>query len=120
MAKANSYSKIRKKKNKRFLFTIIALIIISSIAYYISSKAMDNEINSLNKEITSTQKKLDKANAEIKNIENDYKIRNTDQFKEKMAKERLGMVKNHNNSKEDDLKAEENKKSNEDEKSDDW
>lgn len=93
MNKANSYSKRRKKKNISFLFTLIALLIISSIAYYVSNAAMNNEINSINKEIVSTQKKLDATNAEINSLKKDYDIRNTDKFKEKIAKERLGMVK---------------------------
>lgn len=93
MNKAISYSKRRKKKNISFLFTLIALLIISSIAYYVSNAAMNNEINSINKEIVSTQKKLDATNAEINSLKKDYDIRNTDKFKEKIAKERLGMVK---------------------------
>ncbi|MDU2354680.1 MAG: septum formation initiator family protein, partial [Anaerococcus sp.] len=81
MNKANSYSKRRKKKNISFLFTLIALLIISSIAYYVSNAAMNNEINSINKEIVSTQKKLDATNAEINSLKKDYDIRNTDKFK---------------------------------------
>lgn len=63
---------------------------------------MKAEIDSLDTEIKSTQKKLDNVNKEITTLESDYEIRNTDQFKEKIAQERLGMVKD----KEDDKKNE--------------
>ncbi len=70
---------------------------------------MNAEINNLNTEIKSTQKKLDDVNKEITSLENDYEIRNTDQFKEKVAQERLGMVKNSDKKENNQKKAEENK-----------
>ncbi|MDU3176624.1 septum formation initiator family protein [Anaerococcus sp.] len=70
---------------------------------------MNAEINNLNTEIKSTQKKLDDVNKEITSLENDYEIRNTDQFKEKVAQERLGMVKNSDKKESDQKKAETNK-----------
>ncbi|WP_306489177.1 septum formation initiator family protein [Anaerococcus octavius] len=72
---------------------------------------MNAEINNLNTEIKSTQKKLDDVNKEITSLENDYEIRNTDQFKEKVAQERLGMVKNSDEKENDQKKAEANKES---------
>lgn len=63
---------------------------------------MKAEINSLDTEIESTQKKLDDVNKEITTLEKDYEIRNTDQFKEKIAEERLGMVKDKSNKENDD------------------
>lgn len=72
---------------------------------------MNAEINNLNTEIKSTQKKLDDVNKEITSLENDYEIRNTDQFKEKVAQERLGMVKNSDKKENDQKKAEANKES---------
>ena len=118
MNSANSYSKKRRKKNIRFLFTIIALLIISSIAYYISNAAMNNEINKIDKEIVSTQKKLDATNAEINSLKKDYDIRNTDKFKEKIAKERLGMVKGSKKQATDKKDNEEKIKDNSEEKID--
>lgn len=72
---------------------------------------MNAEINNLNTEIKSTQKKLDDVNKEITSLENDYEIRNTDQFKEKVAQERLGMVKNSDEKENDQKKAKANKES---------
>ncbi len=102
MAKAKSYHKRRKAKNRRFLLSIILILIISIISYILLNRMMKAEIDSLDTEIKSTQKKLDNVNKEITTLESDYEIRNTDQFKEKIAQERLGMVKD----KEDDKKNE--------------
>lgn len=102
MAKAKSYHKRRKSKNRRFLLSIILILIISIISYILLNRMMKAEIDSLDTEIKSTQKKLDNVNKEITTLESDYEIRNTDQFKEKIAQERLGMVKD----KEDDKKNE--------------
>lgn len=102
MAKTKSYHRRRKAKNRRFLLSIILILIISIISYILLNRMMKAEIDSLDTEIKSTQKKLDNVNKEITTLESDYKIRNTDQFKEKIAQERLGMVKD----KEDDKKNE--------------
>lgn len=97
MARSRSYQKKRRASNKRFLLTI-ALIIILSVAYHFySTRAMNQEINALDKEISSSQKKIEAIDNDITNLEEDYKIRNTDDFKEKVAQERLGMVKNPDN-----------------------
>ncbi|MBM0045904.1 septum formation initiator family protein [Anaerococcus sp. mt242] len=93
MARAKSYQKKRKAKNRRFLLSIFLILILSTIAYVFLNNMMNAEINTLNSEINSTKKKLDAVNEEITSLESDYEIRNTDQFKEKIAKERLGMVK---------------------------
>ena len=68
---------------------------------------MKSEINSLDTEISSTQKKLDDVNKEITTLEKDYEIRNTDQFKEKIAQERLGMTKGNTENKEENKSTEE-------------
>lgn len=97
MARSKSYQKKRKASNKRFLFTI-TLIIILAVSYHLySTRIMNDEIDALNKELSSSQKKIDSINEEIVTLEEDFKIRNTDDFKEKIAKERLGMVKNPEN-----------------------
>ena len=63
---------------------------------------MKAEINTLDTEISSTKKKLDDVSKEITSLESDYEIRNTDQFKEKIAQERLGMIKGNTDKKEDE------------------
>lgn len=109
MVRGNSYKKRRKAKNRRFLLSIFLILLISSISYILLNRIMNAEINNLNTEIKSTQKKLDDVNKEITSLENDYEIRNTDQFKEKVAQERLGMVKNSDKKESDQKKAETNK-----------
>lgn len=111
MVRGNSYQKRRKAKNRRFLLSIFLILLISSISYILLNRIMNAEINNLNTEIKSTQKKLDDVNKEITSLENDYEIRNTDQFKEKVAQERLGMVKNSDEKENDQKKAEANKES---------
>lgn len=102
MARAKSYQKKRKAKNRRFLLSVLLILILSTIAYIFLNKMMNAEINTLNSEISSTKKKLDAVNEEITSLESDYEIRNTDQFKEKIAQERLGMVKGENEKEEDE------------------
>lgn len=102
MAKAKSYQKRRKAKNRRFLLTIFLILLISVISFIFLNKMMKAEINTLDTEISSTKKKLDDVNKEITSLESDYEIRNTDQFKEKIAQERLGMIKGKTDKKEDE------------------
>lgn len=102
MARAKSYQKKRKAKNRRFLLSVLLILILSTIAYIFFNKMMNAEIKTLNSEISSTKKKLDAVNEEITSLESDYEIRNTDQFKEKIAQERLGMVKGENEKEEDE------------------
>lgn len=54
---------------------------------------MDAEMEYINREMKSTNKKLDDINEEISTLESDYEIRNTDDYKEKLAEEKLGMTK---------------------------
>lgn len=103
MAKAKSYQKRRKAKNRRFLLTIFLILLISVISFIFLNKMMKAEINTLDTEISSTKKKLDDVSKEITSLESDYEIRNTDQFKEKIAQERLGMIKGNTDKKEDEL-----------------
>lgn len=115
MAKAKSYQKRRKAKNRRFLLTIFLILLISVISFIFLNKMMKAEINTLDTEISSTKKKLDDVNKEITSLESDYEIRNTDQFKEKIAQERLGMIKGKTDKKEDEpVKIDENEANKED------
>lgn len=93
MARKSVYLRQRKSKNIRFLLLIIVLIVASSLLYTYNKKAMDKEISYIDSEITSNQKKLNGINEEITKLTNDYNIRNTDEFKEKVAEDRLGMTK---------------------------
>ena len=102
MAKKKSYAKKRKAKNTKFFVMILILtLLFAGFIYYTNSK-MDAELRELDQEMTSNKKKMQELNEEITSLEEDYDIRNTDEFKEKIAKERLGMVKKDSEENSDD------------------
>lgn len=93
MAKKKSYAKKRKAKNTKFFVMILILTLLFAGFIYYTNSRMDAEMREINQEMTSNKKKLQELDEEINSLEEDYDIRNTDEFKEKIAKERLGMVK---------------------------
>ena len=93
MAKKKSYAKKRKAKNTKFFVMILILTLLFAGFIYYTNSRMDAEMREINQEMTSNKKKLQELDEEINSLEEDYDIRNTDKFKEKIAKERLGMVK---------------------------
>lgn len=93
MAKKKSYAKKRKAKNTKFFVMILILTLLFAGFIYYTNSRMDAEMREINQEMTSNKKKLQELDEEITSLEEDYDIRNTDEFKEKIAKERLGMVK---------------------------
>ena len=93
MAKKKSYAKKRKAKNTKFFVMILILTLLFAGFIYYTNSRMDAEIREIDQEMTSNKKKLQELDEEITSLEEDYDIRNTDAFKAKIAKERLGMVK---------------------------
>lgn len=93
MAKKKSYAKKRKAKNTKFFVMILILTVLFAGFIYYSNSRMDAEMREIDQEMTSNKKKMQELDEEITSLEDDYDIRNTDKFKEKIAKERLGMVK---------------------------
>lgn len=93
MAKKKSYAKKRKAKNTKFFVMILILTLVFAGFIYYTNSRMDAEMREIDQEMTSNKKKLQELDEEITSLEEDYDIRNTDEFKEKIAKERLGMVK---------------------------
>ncbi len=93
MAKKKSYAKKRKAKNTKFFVMILILTLLFAGFIYYTNSRMDAEMREIDQEMTSNKKKLQELDEEITSLEEDYDIRNTDEFKEKIAKERLGMVK---------------------------
>ena len=93
MSRNKSYFQKRRVKNKRFLL-IIALILVSSFVYFkIYNKNLDKKISELNSLINDENLKKDSLKNSISEIKQDYSNRNTDEFKEKIARNRLDMVK---------------------------
>lgn len=92
-ARKDSYLSKRKVKNKRFLKMITGVLVLSSVGFLYLNSSMNAENEKMSKDIISSQKKLEDVKTEIDGLKEDYEMRNTDQFKEKVAKEKLGMVK---------------------------
>ena len=57
------------------------------------NKNMNRQRLSLKENIKETNTKISKVKKEIDTIKKDYENRNTDDFKEKIAREKLGMIK---------------------------
>ena len=102
MAKKMSYAKKRKAKNTKFFVMILILTLVFAGFIYYTNSRMDAEMRELDQEMTSKKKKMQELDEEITSLEDDYDIRNTDEFKEKIAKERLGMVKKDSEENSDD------------------
>lgn len=92
-ARKDTYLSKRKSKNKRFLLTAGSLLVVSGLGFAYLNSSMNKENAEMNKDIISSQKKLEDIKTEIETLKEDYEMRNTDEFKEKVAKEKLGMVK---------------------------
>ena len=120
MAKKKSYAKKRKAKNTKFFVMILILTVLFAGFIYYSNSRMDAEMREIDQEMTSNKKKMQELDEEITSLEDDYDIRNTDKFKEKIAKERLGMVKkesdenDENSSDENPQNVENNEENNDD------
>lgn len=71
--------------------------ILAFILVFLLAKSFNNKINaqigSLNNDIKSTSSKISSLRKDIDTIKNDYENRNTDEYKEKVAREKLGMIK---------------------------
>lgn len=93
MTRKNSYFRRRRRQNKRFLLTIVSVLVLAFGFLSIYNQNYQKQMASLDKDIASTQAKKDELDKEIKSLKDDYKNRNTDEFKEKIARERLNMVK---------------------------
>ncbi len=103
-ARKDSYLSKRREKNKRFLRMVLSLLVVASLGFLYLNYSMNKENAEMTKDITSSEKKLEDVKAEINSLKEDYEMRNTDKFKEKVAEEKLGMVKK---SKDDDEEKEE-------------
>ena len=93
MSKYERYLKNRSKKNRRFLImSILAFVLV-----FLLTKSFNNKINAqmgaVNNEIKSTSNKISSLRNEIDTIKKDYENRNTDAYKERVAREKLGMIK---------------------------
>ena len=93
MNKYERYIKNRSKKNTRFLIMVFLVFILTFFLTRAFNKNMNRQRLSLKENISETNTKISKVKKEIDTIKKDYENRNTDGFKEKIAREKLGMIK---------------------------
>lgn len=93
MNKYERYIKNRSKKNTRFLIMVFLVFILTFFLTRAFNKNMNRQRLSLKENITEINTKISKVKKEIDTIKKDYENRNTDDFKEKIAREKLGMIK---------------------------
>lgn len=93
MTKKNSYFKKRRQQNQRFLITILSILVLAAGSFNMYNKALDREFSKVNKDMDSLTKKKEDLQISINGLKEDYENRNTDEFKEKIARDRLDMVK---------------------------
>lgn len=93
MNKDLRYLKNRRKNNRRYFLCIIIVLTIAFFVFRKINRAIKDEITALNNQIKEKNSEIENIKLDIASLKSDYKIRNTDEFKEKIARERLGMVK---------------------------
>lgn len=96
MMERKTYKKeIRKRKesNRRFVSFIVVLVIISSLYFTYTFVKQIGNYNRINNELNTLVSEKDSLEEEIKELKNTYKEVDTPEFVEKMAREKLGMVK---------------------------
>lgn len=93
MSKNERYLKNRKSVNRRYLLSIIFVIAIAFIGFRQMNQIIQSEISTIRSQISDKNSEIESVKVDINSIKEDYKERNSDKFKEKVARERLGMVK---------------------------
>lgn len=93
MNKDQRYLKNRRKYNRRYLVSIIIVLTIAFFGFKKMNSAIQDEIAELNNQIKEKNAEIESVKVDIASLKSDYEMRNTDEFKEKIARERLGMVK---------------------------
>lgn len=93
MNKDQRYLKNRKKHNKRYLISVIIVLAIAFLGFRKMNMAIQAEIADLNRQIQDKNSEIENVKVDIAGLKSDYEMRNSDEFKEKLARERLGMVK---------------------------
>lgn len=93
MNKYKSYIKNRSRKNLLFLISVIGVFLLVFFFTRNLNKKIEADIKVLSEDVEKTDKQIASVKDEIKSIQKDYENRNTDAFKEKIAREKLGMVK---------------------------
>lgn len=91
----NAYLKKRKKNNRTFLLSLLIIFLVTGLSFSFLYKKIKIEEAQVDKEIIAKEKNKASLKKDIQALENDYENRNTDAFKEKIARERLDMIKDN-------------------------
>lgn len=109
--KNNSQKDKRKNKNKFSTIIVLALIFIS-VTFTVKLVEQNRTLNQLKNEKASYEKQMSSLNEEIEELKKDYEKKDSMEFVEKIAREKLGMIKSQELiviDKEDEDKKEETK-----------
>lgn len=109
--KNNSQKDKRKNKNKFSTIIVLALIFIS-VTFTVKLVEQNRALNQLKNEKASYEKQMSSLNEEIEELKKDYEKKDSMEFVEKIAREKLGMIKSQELiviDKEDEDKKEETK-----------
>jgi cell division protein DivIC len=93
MSRNQKYLKNRKKYNRRYLFCILIVLTIAFFGFRKMNRIMNAEIAKVTSQISEKNDEIENIKLDIDSLKDDYKNRNSDEFKEKIARERLGMIK---------------------------
>ncbi|MDD7305829.1 MAG: septum formation initiator family protein [Peptoniphilaceae bacterium] len=93
MNKNQKYLRNRKKNNRKYLISLVILITIAFFGFKKMNQAIHEQISILNQQIKEKNSQIENVKVDIAGLKSDYEMRNSDEFKEKIARERLGMVK---------------------------
>ena len=90
--KNNSQKDKRKNKNKFSTIIVLALIFIS-VTFTVKLVEQNRALNQLKNEKASYEKQMSSLNEEIEELKKDYEKKDSMEFVEKIAREKLGMIK---------------------------
>lgn len=89
----NKFNKDRCKKNRKFIKFFSGMVIVSFSFFFVLSAYQKKTLSDLEENIKENEEYINKLNLDIESLKYDYSMRNTDEFKEKIARSRLNMIK---------------------------
>ncbi|MCI5840201.1 MAG: septum formation initiator family protein [Peptoniphilaceae bacterium] len=93
MSNLRKFNRQRREKNKRFILFIFLMTMALFACFYFSIQKIKSSSEIVDKKILEQQQEAQALKVQIEALKEDYKNRNTDSFKEKIAREKLGMEK---------------------------
>ena len=91
--KKHIIAKKRRESNRRFFFFILILISLSSIYFSYTFIGQRISLNNSNKELDSLILEREILNKEIEDLREQFDNKDTPEYIEKIARDKLGMIK---------------------------